>query len=593
MDNRTADRRMALLKELFDERQSAQWAQKFKGLIESHQPHSPSSEPIGRSFSSRDVVLIVYPDQLREHGKLPLRVLSDFCSEHLAGWITWMHLLPFFPSSSDDGFSITNYRAVDPDLGCWDDLTRFRKSFRLMVDAVINHVSVQSDWFRKFRDGEDPFRRYFIEVEGTPDLSGVVRPRSSPLLHTYGSGPKAKTVWTTFGDDQADLNFRQPDVLYEIADLLLFYASRGASVLRLDAAAYLWKEIGTPCVNLPQTHRLVQVLRSVLDEAAPDVFLAAETNVPHAENIAYFGGGSDEAHLVYNFALPPMILHTFRTGDSRPLSRWIDGLRPPSEKTTFLNFLASHDGIGLNGASDILRESDIQTLVQTAVDRGGRVSFRQTPDGNQQPYELNINFFDMLSAPADGEPLDLSVRRFLSAHGILLSLAGIPAIYFHSLFGSRGWRQGVDQTGSRRAINRQKFELSEFVREWREPSGLRRRIFEGMKNLIRARTDSRAFNPQTPQWTLDFGHGVFSIVRGRPGTGAEMLCLHNVTDQTLDLRINAGEYLSLAGDRTVTEIVSGRRYGLQSLNAFRLEPYQVCWFAPAEKAPGDAMSRPA
>jgi glycosidase len=567
------------LKDLFDEPEAARLIHKLNELVETHRARPSDSGPAERGFSERDVVLIAYPDQLRAEGMPSLRVLSEFCAEHLAGWITCLHLLPFFPSSSDDGFSITDYRAVDPNLGSWADLAHIRKSFRLMLDAVINHVSVHSDWFQGFLRGEEKFRSFFITVEGTPDVSQVVRPRSTPLIHQYGSGPDAKTVWTTFSQDQADLNYRNPDVLFEIADLLLFYAAQGASILRLDAAAYLWKEIGTPCINLPQTHRIVQALRSVLDEAAPDVCLAAETNVPHAENVAYFGGGSDEAHLVYNFALPPMILHTFRTGDSRPLSRWIEGLRPPSGQTAFLNFLASHDGIGLNGARDILRESDIQTLVQMAVDRGGRISFRQTPDGNMEPYELNINFFDALSAPAGGEELDLSIRRFLSAHGILLSLAGVPAIYFHSLFGSRGWPQGVEQTGVNRSINRRKFDRAEFIREWEDQSGLRRRVFEGAKRLIRTRALSRAFDPQAPQWTLDFGREVFSIVRGRPGSGAEMLCLHNITGQSLDVRINAGEYLQPSDDRTVTDTVSGRRFDMDRMDPFRLEPYQVCWFS--------------
>ncbi len=583
MDNATIDRRKALLKDLFDKREADLVIKGLGELLEKHRSRFLHRRTGEVNFSERDVILITYPDQLNEAGIPPLRTLSDFCGRYLRGLIPCLHILPFFPSSSDDGFSVMDYRSVDPSLGTWEDISRLSEPFRLMIDAVVNHVSTRCDWFQKFLRGGKMFRNFFIEVSGTPDLSNVVRPRSTPLLHRYGTASMQKTVWTTFSDDQVDLNYRNPRVLLEIVDLLLFYVSRGASIIRLDAVAYLWKEIGTPCISLLQTHRIVQLFRSVLDEVAPDVKLVSETNVPHAENISYFGNGSDEVHLAYNFALHPMILHTFRTGDSRALSRWTDGLRLPPGKAAFLNFLASHDGIGLNGARDILRESDIQTLVQMAVDRGGKISFRRNPDGTMEPYELNINFFDALSAPAGGESLDLSISRFLAAHAVLFSLAGVPAIYFHSLFGSRGWPQGIEQTGINRTINRQKFERSKIERELADESSLRHRVFEGMAGLIRARAASRAFDPQAVQRPLDVGRGVFCIQRRLPGRGSGMLCLHNVTDRDQEIRLDAGGiFHPLPGGRAITDVLSGRRFDPRRMDPFPLGPYQVCWLSSGD-----------
>ena len=270
---------------------------------------SPSGSPVER-LSERDAILITYGDQVQSPPRLPLTVLADFCNRYLAGLVSGVHLLPFYPWTSDDGFSVRNYRVVDPALGDWRAVARFRRRFRLMFDAVINHVSARHAWFRGFRRGDSRYRNHFIVVEGNPDLSQVVRPRALPLLTRFETPTGEKAVWTTFSEDQIDLNFANPEVLLEIIDTLLLYVQHGAEFIRLDAIAYLWKEIGTPCIHLPQTHRIVQLLRAVLDEVAPHVMLITETNVPHADNVSYFGDGYDEAQMVYNFALPPLVLHT-------------------------------------------------------------------------------------------------------------------------------------------------------------------------------------------------------------------------------------------------------------------------------------------
>jgi glycosidase len=584
MEKVKTDNWKTLLSELYDEPDSTLAINGVRELLEKNRSGLSNRRAGDADFSQRDVILITYPDQVVERGVPPLRVLSDFCKRHLDGWIPFLHILPFFPSSSDDGFAVTDYRHVDPSLGTWEDITRLRGNFRLMVDAVVNHVSARSAWFQSYLRGGKKYRGYFIEVTGTPDLSEVVRPRSTPLLHRYGSTPKEKTIWTTFSDDQVDLNYRNPRVLLEIADLLLFYASRGAGIIRLDAVAYLWKEMGTPCINLPQTHRIVRLFRSLLEEVAPDVKLVTETNIPHAENIAYFGDGTDEAHLVYNFALPPLILHTFQTGDSGALSQWAGGLCLPSGRAAFLNFLASHDGIGLNAVRNILPEADIDRMVQKAFACGGRISFKRNPDGSTQPYELNINYFDALSDPSDGDSLELPARRFLSAHAILLSLAGVPAIYFHSLFGSRGWPQGVERTGKNRAVNRQKIARADIERELADESSLRSRIFRGMSRLIRIREKHPAFHPQAVQRTLACANGVFGLQRISPETGAAMLCLHNVTGRDQDIRTDSGEVReALNPSGSFVDVITGRRCEPRSGNPIPLKPYQVCWFASDEQ----------
>ena len=526
---------------------------------------------------SRDAILITYGDQLHEPERAPLHSLAEFCEQQLRGVISGIHLLPFYPYSSDDGFSVIDYKQVNPALGKWDDVARFEQHFRLMFDGVINHISAQSAWFKAFLCDDPLYRDYFIVVEGDPDLSQVVRPRALPLLTEFATPSGVKKVWTTFSADQIDLNYANPDVLQDMIDVLLFYAAHGAEFIRLDAIAYLWKEIGTSCIHLPQTHRVIQLLRAVLDEVAPHVLLITETNVPHRENISYFGDGYNEAQLVYNFALPPLTLHTFRTGDATALARWAAELRPdrwgtatsdlPSASAppvrsnpAFFNFLASHDGIGLNPLRGILREADITALVDQAIAHGGQVSYKQNSDGSTSPYELNINYFDALSDPSSTEALSLQVDRFVAAHAIMLALPGVPGLYFHSLFGSRGWPEGVNLLGHKRAINRQKLERAVVERELSDPHTLRQQVFQRLKQLLAIRSLTPAFSPEQSQRVIELNPAILALERG------PVLCLHNVTAQPQALTLEP--QWARAHD-----LLSDRR----SARDLTLKPYEVIW----------------
>jgi glucosylglycerate phosphorylase len=493
--------------------------------------------PVDSSLTERDSVLITYADQVRVSGQMPIQTLARFCATHLRGVVSGIHILPFYPWSSDDGFSVKDHHRVDPALGDWQDIEDLGKSFRLMFDGVINHASTRGSWFQSFLHNEIPYRDYFLTVEGNPDLAGVVRPRNQPLLTGFQTSAGLRQVWTTFGSDQADLDYHNPEVMLDIFDVLLDCARHGAQFIRLDAIAYLWKEIGTPCINLPQVHAFVQLLRTLLDDVAPHVRLITETNVDHAANVSYFGDGQNEAQMVYNFALPPLVLHTFRLGDASILSNWATRLDLPSERTTYLNFLASHDGIGLNPVQDLLSPFEIQALVDQTLAQGGLISYKQTATGAASPYELNINYFDALSNPSKEEPLETCVARFITAQAIMLSIQGVPGIYFHSLFGSRNWAEGVQSAGYKRAINRQKLELSDLERKLADPTSLQSLVYDRFRRLLSIRCGSAAFHPNGRQEILDAGPGVFTVLRTSPGSDRRALCLHNVTAQAHSVSI--------------------------------------------------------
>jgi len=552
---------------LYGEALGAATFEKLQARIKTSPPNSlfQNQTAISREGSGVRSILITYGDQLHAGDQPPLRTLAEFCDTHLRGVVDGIHLLPFYPYSSDDGFSVIDYKAVNPALGNWADVARVGQHFRLMFDGVINHISAQSEWFKAFLHDDAKYHDYFIVVEGEPDLSQVVRPRALPLLTEFTTPSGVKKVWTTFSADQIDLNYPNPDVLLDIIDVLLFYVAQGAELIRLDAIAYLWKEIGTTCLHLPQTHRVIQLLRAILDEVAPHVALITETNVPHQDNLSYFGDGHNEAQLIYNFALPPLTLHTFHTGHAAALTQWAAGLALPSDETTFFNFLASHDGIGLNPARGILRDDEITALVDRVVAHGGRVSYKHNPDGSASSYELNINYFDALSDPNSVEPRGLQIDRFIAAHAIMLSLSGVPGIYFHSLFGSRGWPEGVTQTGQHRTINRQKFDQAEVERELLDPQARRHQVFNRLKHLLQIRSVSSAFHPQSAQHVPALSDRVFAVER--TSAAEQVLCLHNVTAQAQAIPIESRW-------QTATDSVTARKVKGSSVT---LAPYQVLW----------------
>ncbi len=455
------ERMSALLVSLYGEEQGTMASAQLQALIDSYQSRIAPQPP--HAFDQRSAVLITYGDMVRDGEEPPLHTLGTFLGTHLPGVVDDVHLLPFFPYSSDDGFSVIDYKAVDPALGAWSDVSRIGQSFGLMFDLVINHISAESDWFRAYLQAEAPYDDYFIEVDGDAEaeLNEVFRPRALPLLSEVETVAGPRSVWTTFSEDQIDLNFANPDVLLAMIDVLLSYVACGASLIRLDAVAFIWKELGTSCIHLPQAHWIVQLFRAVLDDIAPHVALITETNVPHRDNIAYFGDGTNEAQMVYNFTLPPLTLHTFHTGDATALTAWATQLAVPSPDVAFFNFLASHDGIGVTPVRDILSEAEIAALAARVMALGGHVSYRRQPDGSNAVYELNINYLDALGDPeAALEPVELVAQRFLAAQAIMLSLRGVPGIYFHSLFGSRGWPEGVAETGRARTVNREKLSLA-------------------------------------------------------------------------------------------------------------------------------------
>ena len=525
-------------------------------------------------FDERDAVLITYGDMVQEVGEAPLSTLANVLEQNAGGLINTVHLLPFYPYSSDDGFSVIDYRMVDANLGDWEDVARIGRSFRLMFDAVVNHISAESEWFKGFLRNETPFRDYFTVVEPGTDLTKVFRPRTLPLITKVKTVSGERLVWTTFSADQIDLNYGSPELLLDVIDTMLFYVAHGAKFIRLDAIAFIWKEIGTDCIHRPETHRIIQLMRLVLNEVDPAVVLITETNVPHGDNISYFGNGHNEAQMVYNFSLPPLTLHAFHSGSAEILSQWASSLRQPSTETTFFNFLASHDGIGLAPARGLLSSDELAGIAERVEALGGHVSYRTNPDGSKSAYELNINYLEALGDPTqDEENVDVIARRFICSQAIMLALRGVPGIYFHSLFGSKNWHEGVQQTGRNRSINREKLQGASLERELADEGSLRQRVFKAYSRLLEVRRDEPAFHPNGSQTVLALHPSIFAIRRSTVDGESSVLCLHNVSCHNIQLFIPRSELHA----RHITELLARSEHPCSAGLPLDLRPYQVLW----------------
>ncbi|MFT7595579.1 MAG: sucrose phosphorylase [Paracoccaceae bacterium] len=522
-------------------------------------------------WSEKDSVLITYGNSIQDKAHKPLDLLHDFLARNLKGVVNGVHILPFFPFTSDDGFAVTDYRSVNPQLGDWEDITRIATDFHLMSDLVLNHVSSQGEWFNNYLQGKSPHDRFFFEASPQDDLSLVVRPRTTPLLRQVDTSDGQRHVWCTFSHDQVDLDFRNPEVLIEMLRIIRLHIDKGVRILRLDAVAFLWKQVGTNCIHLPQTHAIVQLMRLLCDYTAETVVLLTETNVPRAENLSYFGN-RNEAHAVYNFPLPPLILHAMQSGTSRYLHRWQAAMPPAQLGCAYLNFTASHDGIGMRPAEGVLPPEEKHRMIETVRELGGLVSMRALPDGGEEPYELNCGFFEATRATFKGED-QFHLARFICSQTIVMSLEGIPAFYIHSLLATPNDHQSVKRRGMNRAINRHHWHYPDLLARLADPGSVQARVLSEMSRRLKLRTHQPAFHPNATQFTLTLDDRVFGLWRQSLDRTQSIFALHNVSDEVVEINPMS---VNLIEDEDWIDALTGEVIDSTSANIV-LAPYQCRW----------------
>jgi sucrose phosphorylase len=524
----------------------------------------------GNPWTVDDVVLITYADTVVEADQSALVSLRNFVNSQLSDFAGVIHVLPFLEASSDGGFAVASHDVLESRHGDWNDLADLAEGRKLMADLVLNHVSASHPWVRQFLRDQEPGRSCVLEASPDPCWDNVVRPRSSALFTKLQGPISMRQVWTTFGPDQVDVDWRHPEVLLGFTRLLARMVAHGVGWIRLDAVGFVWKEPNTSCIHQPQAHQLVEILRQLLTIACPDGVVVTETNVPEQENLSYLRTGR-EAHLAYNFPLPPLLLEAAVSGSADLLNRWLSRWPSLPESTSLLNFTACHDGVGLRPLEGLMPPSRLLDLLIACEQRGGLVSHRRLADGNEVPYEINISWW---SAMADGglDPSYWQRERFLLTQLMVLALPGVPALYLPALLATSNDVGRFRRTGHRRDLNRPQFKKSSLERRLQDPDSDAAAVLVALKQAIAVRALQPALHPDGQLQVLTPDR-VDRVVLQRSHAGHDLVAVHNVTSTRLTL--DPFGLLDLEDTDPWVDCLSGRT--LEPCRRHLLNPYEVLW----------------
>ena len=432
-------------------------------------------------------VLITYADRLAGD----IDGLVALLDGPLSGAFVGVHLLPFFVpiDGADAGFDPVDHTAVDPRVGSWESVARLASRYELMADVIVNHVSAQSapflDWLA--RGDASPHAAMFLTPQhvfgdppGPADVAAIYRPRpTSPFSDVVLADGSQQTVWTTFTDQQIDIDVEHPLGWAYLVAILDRFATAGITTVRLDAVGYAIKRPGTSCFMLPETMVFIERLTDACHDRSIDVLV--EMHGHHLDQLAI----ADRVDLVYDFALPPLTLDALTTGDGGPLRRWIE-MRPPNA----INVLDTHDGIGVIDVGvdardptrpGLLPPPRIDRLVEGIHDRSGGVSRAATGSAasNVDLYQVNCTFYDALGRD-DG--------RYLAARAIQCMLPGTPQIYYVGLLAGLNDVELLERTGVGRDVNRHHYSPTEI------DVALARPVVQRLLALLRWRACEPAFD---------------------------------------------------------------------------------------------------
>ena len=536
----------------------------------------PQQPPLDRStacqrWDQSTAILITYADTITAPDKPTLAVLNRFLSEDYGTvGLPVLHVLPFLRSSSDRGFAVCDHTQLEPHFGDWHHLRKLAHGRRLMADLVVNHVSASHRWVQQFRRGREPGS---FMVMAPTDLQGwdhVVRPRSSVLFTLMDTHQGLRPVWTTFGPDQVDLDWSRLEVLEFFARLMRTYVAHGVTWVRLDAIGFLWKDPYTTCMHRPKTRILVQALRLLLEQYTCNGVLLTETNVPEEENLSYLRSG-DQAHVAYNFPLPPLLLEALLSNNCDLLNRWLDRWPQLPQGSTMLNFTASHDGVGLRPAEGLISPERFHNLLMRCEERGGLISHRTEADGSLSPYELNIAWWSAMAGPAT-TPRRLQLERFLASQLLVMALPGVPAFYLPTLLAASNDHPTYRKTGCRRDLNRPQFDLQGLRRDLENTASPAAIIRILMGHALDIRAQLPAFHPEAPMTLLSPGRSDMIILqRGHGEDPGAVWVVQSFREEAVALNVSL---LSPRHNGCWRDRLSQRAITAQRL---LLSPYEVLW----------------
>lgn len=504
----------------------------------------PPASPI----APNSAILSVYPDHISDGGNT-LEQLDAFLDERFASAFETLHILPFFPSTGDGGYAVSDHKAVSSRYGTWREIRKLSARFRLIADLVLNHVSSSHFWVSSFLAGDAAFDDFFIELDPKADLRAIERPpRDTPVLSPFKSSLGVRHLWTTFGPDQVDLNYRNPAVLRAIRDIAQSLASEGVSSLRLDAIAYVWKEFGSSCANLPQAADVLRLLRAGLGADRPN--LIAEVD---AELQGHFLRG-DGADFAFRFDLAPCLAHSLVTGKSDCLYRWISSNSGVDFSRSIL-FLANHDSLYLRPQAPILDDREVDDLVETAI----RVGCIPVVRGDRI-YQISGPLHLMFS----GE-FEIVCRRIALAMFLLASLPGIPMVYLNTLLAAP--LAALNSEEGPRSINRYKFGVAEIHHLLQ--STCREKLLARVLGIFSSRRRMNSLAADRPLMPVSCTTNSIIFARGRHDERVYVVA-----------NLSASNEEEIYFPAPMVNLESGESVG----RAIRLLPLQFGWFAAENDA---------
>ena len=521
------------------------------------------------TISEKTSLVICYGDNINSNQKSSIQVFQNFFKKNLNKYFNAIHFLPFYPSSSDSGFAVKDHYKIEKRIGSWSDIKKISKSSHVMADIVINHSSARGLWFKNFLKKKRPGKDYFLTVNSKFNTSKVVRPRDHKLLKKIDIFGKSDFLWRTFSADQIDLDFKNPSVLLRFIKIMVHLVSNGVTIFRLDAIAYLWKKNSTNCINLKQTHEIVKLLRLISNLLNVETIIITETNLPEKENLSYFGK-NDEANWIYNFSLPPLLIHAFLFENSSYLNKWSKKLPNAKFQNSYLNFIASHDGIGMRPTEGILNERSLNNFLKRLKKNGSKFSYRKVQNKSKKVYEANITVFDALKKSDTDPNGKFFLERYIAAHAIMISFEGIPAIYFNSLFGKSNDEAKYVITGNNRDINRYKWSYENITKKLNNKNSKQSIFYQNLGKLLEIKRKQKAFHPNAKRLNINLGSKLFCFKRTSLDKKQTIISITNCSsvDQYPKLNKKYSKWKNIINPK------------INSLNkSFKLKPFETMWLS--------------
>jgi len=439
--------------------------------------------------------------------------------------VNMVHILPILAGpegARDGGYAVSDFRRIDPRVGTTDDLSCLAASLRqrgmlLALDVVVNHTSDEHEWARRARAGEPEFEDFYFLFDDreVPDAyertMPEIFPETAPGNFTFdeASGKWAMTVFNTY---QWDLNYTNPRVFIELVDVVLHWANHGADVVRLDAVAFLWKQLGTTCQNLREAHLILQLMKDCCQIVAPGVLFIAEAIVAPVEITRYFGEDAviaKECEIAYNATLMALLWDGIATGNARLLSRGVRSLPNKLDRATWLNYVRCHDDIGLGfddadiAAAGYEPAAHRRFLLEWFTGRfAGSTARGELFAVNERTGDARISgslasLAGLESALESGDPgaVDLAVDRIVLLHAMIMSYGGIPMLYYGdevATLNDRGYRDDPARTDDSRWLHRPVIDWERMERRF-ERGTIEHRVFSAVQRMIEIRTSIPAF----------------------------------------------------------------------------------------------------